>query len=128
MDTIPVMQTKTVVSSIENFKLGQTALNLDLANLTTDYGLKKKTDNPTWEKVMPKPYPTKKYIPAAKKKKPKKKKELKPFHSFKGDSHNAKASLGREKEQEIDNIEMRYKAMVDGLAAEFKSSEAPEAG
>ena len=122
------MQTKTVVSSIENFKLGQTALNLDLANLTTDYGLKKKTDNPTWEKVMPKPYPTKKYIPAAKKKKPKKKKELKPFHSFKGDSHNAKASLGREKEQEIDNIEMRYKAMVDGLAAEFKSSEAPEAG
>ena len=59
---------------------------------------------------------------------PKKKKELKPFHSFKGDSHNAKASLGREKEQEIDNIEMRYKAMVDGLAAEFKSSEAPEAG
>ena len=123
MDNIQAQQSKTVVSSIENFKLGQTALNLDLQNLTTDFGLKKKTDNPIWEKVTPKPYPSKKFIPAAKKKKLKKRKEIKPFHSFKGDSHNAKASIGRDKEQEIDNIEMRYKAMVDGLAKEFKETE-----
>ena len=51
---------------------------------------------------------------------PKKKKEMKPFHSFKADSYNAKASLGREKEQEMDNINMRYKAMVDSMAKTFK--------
>ena len=124
MENLQIQHTKTVVSSVENFKLGQTGLNLDLVNLTTDFGLKKKTDNPTWEKVQPKNYLTKKYIPPVKRKRPNKKKELKPFHSFKADSHNAKASMSKQKEQEIDNIEMRYKAMIDGLTKEFKDTDA----
>ena len=49
-----------------------------------------------------------------------------PFHSFKGDSYNAKASLGRAKEQEMDNINMRYKAMVDAAAAPFKEDAGSE--
>ena len=51
METIQTQQTKTVITSIDNIKLSQTGLNLDLVNLTTDFGLKKKTNNPTWEKV-----------------------------------------------------------------------------
>ena len=97
-------------------------MNEDIANLTTDFGLKKRLDDPTWEKVTPTTYDTKEHIKRAKKKRPKKKKEVKPFHSFKGDSHNAKASLGREKEQEMDNINMRYKAMVDGMAKEQRAT------
>ena len=87
-------------------------MNLDLANFTTDFGLKKRVDDPKWKNPNPITHNTKKYIPKAKIKKKPKKKELIPFHSFKGDSYNAKASLGREKEQEVDNINMRYKKMV----------------
>ena len=120
-DAMSAQQVTTVVTAhAEVGPTARSALNLDLANLTTDFGLKKRLDDPAWEKVTPRVYQSKKYIPHAKKKKPRKKKEVKPFHSFKGDSHNAKASLGREKEQEHDNINMRYKAMVDGMAKAFK--------
>ena len=44
---------------------------LDIAHLTTDYGLKKKLDDPTWAKVTPRVYQATKYIPRAKKKKTK---------------------------------------------------------
>ena len=77
---------------------GSAVNNLDLANFTTDFGLKKRLDDPTWEKVTPRVYQATKYIPREKKKKPKKKKEVKPFCSYKADSYNAKASIGKAKE------------------------------
>ena len=52
-------------------------MNEDIANLTTDFGLKKRLDDPTWEKVTPTTYDTKEHIKRAKKKRPKKKKEVK---------------------------------------------------
>ena len=110
------VQVKTIITAQQSVPTTRSNLNLDLANLTTDFGLKKRIEDPTWEKVVPKTYQSKKYIPHSKKKKSTKKKELKPFHSFKGDSYNTKASMGREKEQEMDNINMRYKDMVNNMA------------
>ena len=42
----------------------------------------------------------------------KKKKALRPFQNYKGDSKNAMASLAKEQAQDLDDINMRYKEMA----------------
>ena len=66
---VVVPRAKTVVATVEPVPPARNALNLDIANLTTDFGLKKRVDNPAWERVSPRAYPTNKHIPRQKKKK-----------------------------------------------------------
>ena len=63
------------------------------SELPADFGYSKRERDPAWQKVEAKVMHPNQPIPKHKPKKKKQIKEVKPFHAFKGDSTNAKATI-----------------------------------